>query len=145
LIIKKNDINSIFPININNIIKHLELVNKLAKFKSDNPFNSDAVVLVIVRIESLKESSKLILSIMSRLDKMNKLKKKEINTKNESLILSLSILKSENKIFVSVTILGLTSLRVSERVAFINMYMRKNLIPDVLDIIDPPIIDKKIR
>ena len=76
---------------------------------------------------------------------MNRLKKKEINTKNESLILSLSILKSENKIFVLVTILGLTSLRISERVAFINMYMRKNLIPDVLDIIDPPIIDKKTR
>tara|TARA_B100001094_G_C17942299_1_gene676210 strand:+ start:326 stop:586 length:261 start_codon:yes stop_codon:yes gene_type:complete len=82
------------------------------------------------------------LSIINKLDKINKLKKNDINTKNDNLTMSLLILDCENKIFEFVTIFGLTSFNVSVNVPFSKIYILKNFIPEVLEIIEPPIIDK---
>ena len=60
MIIKKIDINSIFPITINKIIKILEDVNRLRKSISSSPYKLELTVFVIVRIESLNELSKSI-------------------------------------------------------------------------------------
>ena len=76
MIIKKTDINSIFPIIIKIIKLNLEVVNKFAKFISLMPNMGDVVVLVIVRIDSLKEFSKSILSIINTPERINRLKKK---------------------------------------------------------------------
>jgi hypothetical protein len=99
LIIKKKDINSIFPIIINNIINNLELVSKLLKSIAVIPYNPDIVVFVRVRKDNLNEFSKLISSISNTDVKISKLMKKDIKIKKESLIFSLFIFFSENKIF----------------------------------------------
>jgi len=91
LIIKKNDINSIFPIIINNIINNLELVSKLPKSIALIPYNPDIVVFVRVRNDNLNEFSKLISSIINIDVKISKLMKKDIKIKKESLIFSLFI------------------------------------------------------
>jgi hypothetical protein len=83
--IKKIDINSIFPIIIKIIRLIFELVNKFEKFKFSILNNSELTVLVNVKIESLKDLSKPILSKTSKLDKINRLKKKEIKIRNEIL------------------------------------------------------------
>ena len=74
--IKKIDINSIFPIIIKIIMLIFELVNKFVKFKFSILNNSELTVLVKVRIDSLKDFSKPILSKTKKLDKINRLKKK---------------------------------------------------------------------
>ena len=86
--INKTDINSILPIIIKIIKLIFEDVNKLAKFKFCNPYISEFTVFVKARIESLKDLSKPILSKTNKLDKINKLKKKDINIKKEILTLS---------------------------------------------------------
>ena len=78
MIIKKNDISSIFPIIINIIKLNLEVVSKLAKLIPPTPYISALVVFVIVSIESLKEFSKSILSIIKILDSIKRLIKKEL-------------------------------------------------------------------
>ena len=96
--IKKRDINSIFPITINKIIKILEDVNKFVKSISPNPYKLELTVFVIVRIESLKELSKLRPPADRMLDKIKILIKKQIKIKKEELRLSLLILFSVFKI-----------------------------------------------
>ena len=86
--IKKKDINSIFPIIIKIIKLIFEVVNKLAKFRFSILNNSELTVFVNVKIDNLKDLSKPILSNTKKLDKINKLKKKEIKIKKETLILS---------------------------------------------------------
>ena len=86
--IKKIDISSIFPIIIKIIKLIFELVSKLAKFKFSILNNSELTVLVSVKIDNLKDFSKPILSKTKRLDKIKRLKKKEIKIKNEILTLS---------------------------------------------------------
>ena len=76
MIIKKNDISSIFPIIINIIRLNFELVSKFAKFIFSIPNISEFVVLVIVKIDNLNDFSKSILSTIKILDKINILKKK---------------------------------------------------------------------
>lgn len=75
--IKKIDINSIFPIIIKIIKLIFELVNKFVKFKFFILNNSELTVFVKVKIDSLKDFSKPILSNTRKLDKINKLKKKK--------------------------------------------------------------------
>ena len=86
--IKKTDINSIFPIIIKIIKLIFEDVNKFPKFKFSILNNSEFTVLVKVKIDSLKDFSKPILSKTRKLDKINKLKKNEIKIRNEIFILS---------------------------------------------------------
>jgi hypothetical protein len=75
--IKKIDINSIFPIIINNIKLIFEDVNKLLKLIFCISYISELNVFVKVKIDNLKDFSKPILSTTKRLDKIKRLKKKK--------------------------------------------------------------------
>ena len=75
-------------------------------------------MFVNVKIDSLNESSKFKLSNKSILDKANKLKKKEIKTRNDNLTRLISILLFEKNIFWFTILLGLTNLKISIVVAF---------------------------
>ena len=114
--IKKIDISSIFPTIIKNIILSFEDVNKLLKFILLILYISELTVLVNVRIDSLKDLSKPILSTTKKLDKMKRLKKKEINIKKEILTLSSDIFLSELKIVLLITLFGLINLNISDDV-----------------------------
>ena len=81
------DINSIFPIIIKIIKQILVELKKLMKFKFDKPYNEELVVLVIVKIDILKEFSKLILSKTNILERIKRLIKKDIKTKKDKFIL----------------------------------------------------------
>ena len=116
--IKKIDINSIFPIIIKIIKLIFEDVSKLEKFKFAILNNSELVVLVKVRIDSLKDFSKPILSNIKKLDKINRLKKKEIKIRNEIFTLSSVIFLSEEKIVLLIILFGLINLKISEEAIF---------------------------
>ena len=75
----KIDINSIFPIIINIIKINFVELNKFLKSISVIPYNDELTVLVNVNIDNLNEFSKLILSNIKKLDKINTLIKM-INT-----------------------------------------------------------------
>ena len=81
------DINSIFPIIIKIIKKILVELKKLIKFIFDKPYNEELVVLVIVKIDILKEFSKLILSKTNMLERIKRLIKKDIKIKKDKFIL----------------------------------------------------------
>ena len=81
MIIKKTDINSIFPIIIKIIKLNFEVVSKLAKSISSIPNIAEVVVLVIVKIDNLNDFSKSILSTIKIPERINKLIKKEIKIK----------------------------------------------------------------
>ena len=93
--IKKIDISSIFPTIIKIIKLIFEDVNSVPKFKFCQLYISEFTVFVNANIESLNDLSKPMLSKISRLDRMNKLIKKEINIKKEILTLSSVIFFSE--------------------------------------------------
>ena len=116
--IKKIDINSIFPIIINNIKLIFEDVNRLEKFIFCMLNISELTVLVKVNIDNLNDFSKPMLSTTSKLDKINKLRKNEMNIRKDILTLSSDIFLSELKIVLFITLLGLMSLRISEEVIF---------------------------
>ena len=100
MIIKKIDISSIFPIIINIIILNLEVVSKFMKSMLSIPNMAEVVVLVIVKIDSLNDFSKSILSKIKIPERINKLIKKEIKIKKEIFIFSSVIFFSELKIFL---------------------------------------------
>tara|TARA_B100001057_G_scaffold390651_1_gene398646 strand:- start:67 stop:330 length:264 start_codon:yes stop_codon:yes gene_type:complete len=81
------DINSIFPIIINIIKNNFVLVKRLEKLISLTPYNEELVVFVSVRIDSLNEFSKLILSKINMLDKIKIPIKKDINIKKDKFII----------------------------------------------------------
>ena len=116
--IKKIDINSIFPI----IIKIIKLIfddnNKLLNSNFPKPYISEFTVLVKVKIDNLKDLSKPISSKTKKLDKINKLMKKDINIKKDILTFSSVILFSELNIVLFITLFGLISLNISEDVIF---------------------------
>ena len=99
LIIKKRDNNSIFPITINKIKKNLDDVNKLEKSISSKPYKLEFTVFVMVRMDNLKEFSKLIPSADNALDNKKILIKKQIKIKKDEFIFSLLILCSVFKMF----------------------------------------------
>ena len=70
--IKKNDINSIFPTIIKNIILNFEDVNKLLKFTFSMLYIAEFTVFVNVKIDNLNDFSNPILSTINKLDKINK-------------------------------------------------------------------------
>ena len=144
-IIKKKDNSSIFPITINKIKKSLEDVNKLEKSISSKPYKLEFTVFVIVKIDNLKEFSKLIPSADNALDNKKILIKKQIKTKKDEFIFPLLILCSVFKILWSRTMLGDTSLKISRTDDLKSMYILINLIPEEFEIIDPPTIVKKIK
>tara|TARA_B110000027_G_C15842127_1_gene178913 strand:+ start:109 stop:474 length:366 start_codon:yes stop_codon:yes gene_type:complete len=113
LIIRSTDINSIFPIIIKIIKDNLELVSKLAKFIFCIPYISEVVVLVIVKIDNLKDFSKSILSNIKTPDKINKLKKNEINIRKEIFTFSLVILLPVLNKFVLTILFGLINFIIS--------------------------------
>jgi len=88
LIIKKTDINSIFPIIIKIIKLNFEDVNKLAKLTFSTSYIEDVVVLVIVKIDSLNDFSKSILSNKRIPERINKLIKNDIKIKKEIFMTS---------------------------------------------------------
>ena len=143
--IRKSDINSIFPITINKIINILEDVNKLKKSISFNPNKPEFTVLVIVNIESLKDFSKLRPPALKILDRIKILIKKQIKIKKEEFKFSLLILCSVFRNLWSIITFGETSLKISKTVDLNNMYNLKNFMPDEFEIIEPPIIVKKIK
>ena len=119
--IKKTDINSILPIIIKIIKLIFELVSKFEKFKFSRLNNSELTVFVKVKMESLNDFSKPMLSNISKLDKINKLKKNEIKIKKEIFILSSVIFLSELKIVLLITLLGLINFKISEEVILIRI------------------------
>ena len=140
MIIKKTDINSIFPIIIKIIKLNFEVVSKLAKFISSIPNIVEVVVLVIVKIDSLNDFSKSILSIIKIPDKINKLIKKEIKIRNDILIFSSLIFFSVLNIFLFIMLFGLINFIISADAVLSRIYILVNFIPDVLEIKEPPII-----
>ena len=116
--IKKIDINSILPIIIKVIKTNLEDVSNFEKEKLCKLNISEFTVFVNVSMDNLNDLSKPISSITRRLDKINKLKKKEIKIKNEILILSSLILFSELNIVRLMTLFGLINLIISDEVIF---------------------------
>tara|TARA_B100000123_G_scaffold266209_1_gene238123 strand:+ start:557 stop:967 length:411 start_codon:yes stop_codon:yes gene_type:complete len=97
-------------------------------------------VLVIVNIEILNDFSNPILSKIKKLDKINRLIKKEIKIKKEIFMFSSVIFFSELKIVLFITLFGLINLIISADVIFRRIYNLLNFTPEVLDIIEPPII-----
>tara|TARA_A100001035_G_scaffold273503_1_gene264111 strand:+ start:485 stop:1024 length:540 start_codon:yes stop_codon:yes gene_type:complete len=138
--IKKIDISSILPIIIKIIKLIFEDVNRLAKFMFCKLYISEFTVFVRVNIESLNDLSKPILSKIKKLDKINKLKKKEINIRKEILIFSSLIFLSVLKIVLFIILFGLINFIISAEVTFKSIYNLVNFIPEVFDISDPPII-----
>jgi len=80
--IKKIDISSIFPIIINKIKLIFEDVSRLEKFIFLMSYISELTVFVRVNIDNLKDFSNPILSITNRLDKIKRLRKKDIKIRN---------------------------------------------------------------
>ena len=116
--INKNDTNSILPIIINIIKLILEDISKLSKFKLCRLYISELTVLVKVKIDSLNDLSKPMSSKIKRLERINILKKKEMNIKKEIFTLSSVIFLSELKIVLLITLLGLINFIISEEVIF---------------------------
>ena len=143
--IKKRDINSIFPITINKIINILDDVNKLKKSMSLKPNKLEFTVFVMVNTDSLKELSKLSPPAVKILDKKKILIKKQIKIKKEEFKFSLLILCVVFRILWSIITFGDTSLKISITVDLNSMYNLKNFIPDEFEITEPPIIVKKIK
>ena len=85
--IKKTDISSIFPTIIKNIKLSFDDVNKLLKLILSILYIVEFKVLVNVRMDNLNDFSKPILSKTRKLDKIKRLKKKEMNIKKDILIL----------------------------------------------------------
>ena len=119
--IKNIDISSILPIIIKIIKLSLDDVNKKEKFRFSRPYIPELTVLVKVSIESLKDCSKPMLSKIKRLDRINKLKKNEINIKKEICILSSVILLSELNIVLLIILLGLINLIISKEVILVRI------------------------
>ena len=145
LIIKKRDNNSIFPITINKIKKNLDDVNKLEKSISSKPYKLEFTVFVMVRMDNLKEFSKLIPPNDKTLDNKKILIKKQIKIKKDEFIFSLLILCSVFKMFWSRTMLGEKSLNISRTDDLKSIYSLINLIPEEFEITDPPKKVKKIK
>jgi len=78
LIIKKKDNNSILATIIKIIKNIFELVNKFEKSISAFPYRSEFTVLVSVRIESVKDDLKSIVSKIKNPDNKNRLAKKQV-------------------------------------------------------------------
>ena len=114
--IKKIDISSILPIIINKIKLIFEDVNRLAKFILFISNISELTVLVKVNIDNLKDFSKPIVSITKRLDKIKRLKKKDINIRKDIFTFSSVIFLSELKIVLFITLFGLINLIISKEV-----------------------------
>ena len=119
--IKKIDISSIFPTIIKNIILSFEDVNKLLKLMLSILYIEEFIVLVNVRMDSLKDFSKPILSTTRKLDRIKRLKKKEINIKKDILILSSDIFLLEPKIVLLIILFGLINLKISDDVILIRI------------------------
>ena len=144
-IIKKSDINWILPITVNIIKNNFDDVNKLEKSISSIPYKLEFTVFVIVKIESLKEFSKLIPPADKELDNKKILIKKQIKIKKDEFMFSLLILCSVFKILWSRTMLGETSLKISRTDDLKSIYILINLIPEEFEITEPPTIVKKIK
>ena len=71
-----------------------------------------------MRIASLKDFSKPILSKTKKLDKIKRLIKNEIKIKKEILILSSVIFLSERNIVLLITVFGLINFKISAEVIF---------------------------
>ena len=78
-------------------------------------------MLVKVKIDSLKDFSKPILSNTKKLDKRNKFKKKDIKIRNEIFTLSSVIFLSDAKIVLLTTLFGLISFKISDEHVFKRM------------------------
>jgi hypothetical protein len=112
--IKKTDINSILPIIIKIIKLIFEDVNKFEKDKFSKLYISELTVFVKVRIDNLNDFSNPMLSRIKKLDKIKRLKKKEIKIRNEIFIFSSVIFKLELNIVLLITLFGLINFKISE-------------------------------
>tara|TARA_Y100000996_G_scaffold334517_1_gene270927 strand:+ start:153 stop:518 length:366 start_codon:yes stop_codon:yes gene_type:complete len=119
--IKKNDINSIFPIIIKIIKLSLEVVSKFEKSNFSIPNMDEVVVFVIVRIDNLNDFSKSTLSTIKMPESINKLIKKEIKIRKEILMLSSDIFFSELNKFLLIILFGLINLIISRLAVLSNI------------------------
>ena len=110
--IKKTDISSIFPTIIKNIKLSFEDVNKLLKLMLSILYIVEFKVLVNVRMDNLNDFSKPILSTTRKLDKIKRLKKKEMNIKKEILTFSSDIFLFELKIVLLIILFGLINFNI---------------------------------
>ena len=102
-------------------------------------------MFVIVKMESLKEFSKLSPPAAKTLDKIKILIKKQIKIKKDEFKFSLLILNSVFKILWSIIRFGVTSLKSSTTVDLKSIYIRINLIPAEFEIKDQQKKKKKIK
>ena len=116
--IKKKDISSILPIIINKIRLIFEDVNRFEKLIFCILYISELTVFVRANIDSLKDFSKPISSITNKLERIKRLKKKDINIKKEIFILSSDIFLSELKIVLFIILFGLINFKISAEVIF---------------------------
>ena len=110
LIKNKIAIISILPITIKIINEILVNLFKSKKLKLSNPYNDDVTVFVRVRIDNLKEFSKLKLSKVKILDKRNREIMKETKIKKAIFESSSLILNSVLNKFLLTILIGFTSL-----------------------------------
>ena len=101
---------------IKNIRLNFEDVNKLLKFILPILYISELTVLVNVRMDNLKDLSNPILSTTSKLDKIRRLKKKEMNIKKDILTFSSDIFLLELKIVLLIILFGLINFKISDEV-----------------------------
>ena len=101
---------SILPNIIKIINDILVMLFKSKKFKLSNPYSDDVTVLVSVSMDNLKALSKLKLSKVKILDKINSEIINEIKTKKAILESSSVIFVSELNKFLLKILIGFTSL-----------------------------------
>ena len=99
---------------IKNIKLNFEDVNKLIKLMLSILYIVEFKVFVNVRMDNLNDFSKPILSTIRKLDKIKRLKKKEINNKKDILTFSSDIFLFELKIVLLITLFGLINFNFSD-------------------------------
>ena len=117
-------------------------VENWVKFKSFNPYKLELTVFINVNIPILKEFSNLILNKVNKLTNINKDKIKIITVKKYLLISLESIFTFENSTLFRSICFGFAWDTNSFNENFVNIYIFKNLIPELVETKDPPIIIK---
>ena len=126
-----------------NIIRKCLIINcKFWKLNSSTPYKDEFTVFIKVSIETLKEFSKEIPKNVKKEDNMNKEIIKIKTDKKYLFIIILSKLISEKGSLLTETFLGLTCEIKFCKENLNNIYNFKNLIPELVEKKDPPIMTK---
>ena len=133
---------SILPIIIKKIRLYFIKKLRLLKLKSANPYDDELTVFIKVNIDSLKASSN---SIWFKLSIIVKIKSEKINiiTDKKYLLISLKLkLISVNNNLLIKTFFGLLKDKIWFNEYLKSEYILINLIPELVEKKEPPIITK---